>query len=155
MEEDVVDEDDERPVDAAGRDRGVLQRSGRFEIQVVAVERYVQCPAGTGHPGKFRDLVSQPGGKVDAAGRDAEQDDGRRVLAVQRSLLDDLMGDAGNRSADVLCGHQFPVGVAAGFPVGAASVAAQDQTSFSASRDGSLKDVASRQRSTRLERPFQ
>jgi hypothetical protein len=45
------------------------------------------------------------------------------------------VGDAGNGPADIRRGHQFPVGVSR---VGSAQV---PLTSFSASLDGSLKDV--------------
>ena len=63
-----------------------------------------------GDTGELGDLVGEPGGQRDAAGRDAEQDHARRVGTVERGLLDDLMSDAGNGPADVRRGHQFPVG---------------------------------------------
>ena len=43
--EDVVDEDDQRAVDAALGNRGVLQRAGRLGVEVVAVERDVERAA--------------------------------------------------------------------------------------------------------------
>ena len=60
--------------------------------------------------GELVDLLGEPGGQRDAAGRDAEQDDARRIGTVERGLLDDLVRDAGDGPADVRCGHQFPVG---------------------------------------------
>ena len=108
--EDVVDEDDQRAVDAALGDRGVLERAGRLGVEVVAVERDVEGAAGDGDAGELVDLVGEPGGERDAAGRDAEEDDARRVGTVERGLLDDLVRDAGDGPADVRGGHQLPVG---------------------------------------------
>ena len=61
--------------------------------------------------GELPDLVGEPGGQRDAAGRNAEQDDARRVGTVECGLLDDLVSDAGDGPTDVRRGHQFPVGV--------------------------------------------
>ena len=57
----------------------------------------------------------------------------RCVRTVERGLFDDLMSDPGDGSADVRCGHQLPVG--------AWRAHEATLTSFSASLDGSLKDV--------------
>ena len=89
----------------------VLQRPRRLDVEVVAVERDVEGAVRDVDTGELVDLVGEPGGQGDAAGRDAEQDDARRVGTVQGGLLDDLVGDAGNGPADVRRGHQFPVGV--------------------------------------------
>src|SRR4029453_11976414 len=80
--EDVVDEDDQCVVDAALRNRGVLQRPGRLDVEVVAVERDVQRAVRNRDAGEFFDLVGQPGGEGDAAGRDAEEDDAGCVGTV-------------------------------------------------------------------------
>ena len=88
----------------------------------------------------------EPGGQGDASGGDAEQDDAGRVGTVECGLLDDLMGDPGDGPADVRVGHQFPVGARRVW--GCAQVTL---TSFSASLDGSLKDVElPRELNTRL-----
>ena len=108
--EHVVDEDDQRVVDAALGDRGVLQRPRRLDVEVVAVERDVQGAVRHRDAGELLDLVGEPGGQGDAPGRDAQQDDAGRVGTVERGLLDDLVGDAGDGPADVRGGHQFPVG---------------------------------------------
>ena len=130
--QDVVDQDHERAVDAALGNRGVLQRPRRLDVEVVAVERDVQRPVRNGDVGEFLDLLGEPRGQGDAAGGDAEEDDAGRVGTVECGLFDDLMGNAGDGPADVRGGHQFPVG---------ARRAQVTLTSFSASRDGSLKDV--------------
>ena len=88
----------------------VLQRPRRLDVEVVAVERDVQRAVRERDAGELVDLLRQPGGQRDAAGRDAEQDDAGRVGTIQSGLFDDLMGDAGNGAADVGRGHQFPVG---------------------------------------------
>ena len=109
--EHVVDEDDQRPVDAALGNGGVLQGARRLEVEVVAVERDVQRPARHRDVRELLDLVGQPGGQGDAPGRDAEKDDfGRTGRIIQSGLFDDLMGDAGDGPADVRSGHQLPVG---------------------------------------------
>ena len=108
--EDVVDEDDQSVVDAALGDRGVLQRPRRLDVEVVAVERDVERTVRDRDVGEFLDLVGEPGGQGDAPGRDAEEDDARRVGTVECGLFDDLMGDAGDGPADVRSGHQLPVG---------------------------------------------
>ena len=61
--------------------------------------------------GELPNLVGEPGRQRDAAGRNAEQDDPRRVGTAESGLLDDFVSDAGNGPADVRRGHQFPVGV--------------------------------------------
>ena len=76
-----------------------------------------------------------PRGKGHTPGRDAEKDDAWRIGTVECGLLDDFVSDAGNGAAYVGRGHQFPVGVRR---VGGAQAT---KTSFSASLDGSLKDV--------------
>ena len=60
--------------------------------------------------GELLDLLGEPGGQGDAAGRNAEEDDARRIRTVESGLLDDLVSDAGNGPTDVRRGHQFPVG---------------------------------------------
>ena len=109
--EDIVDEDDQGAVDAPLRNGGVLEGTGRLEVEVVAVERDVQRAVRDRDAGEFVDLLSQPRGQGDAPGGDAEEDDFRRTgWIIQSGLLDDLMGDAGDGSTDVRCGHKFPVG---------------------------------------------
>src|SRR5205085_2119230 len=97
--EDIVDEDDQGAVDAPLRNGGVLEWTGRLEVEVVAVERDVQRAVRDRDAGEFVDLVGQPRSQRDAPGRDAEEDDFRRTgWIIQSGLLDDLMGDAGNGS---------------------------------------------------------
>ena len=134
--EDVVDQDHERAVDAALGNRRVLQRPRGLAVEVVAVERDVEGTVRNGDVGEFLDLVREARGQGDAPGRDAEEDDARRVGTVECGLLNDLMGDAGDGAVDVRCGHQFPVGARRGWRVHEETL-----TSFSASLDGSLKDV--------------
>ena len=90
-------------------DRRVLQRAGRLEVQVVAVERDVESAVRHRDPGEFGDVAGEPGGQRDAAGRDAQQHHVRRVGAVQCRLLDDLVRDARDGPTYVCGGHQFPV----------------------------------------------
>ena len=83
---------------------------GGLMVEVVAVERDVERTVRDRDAGEFLDLVGEPGGQGDAPGRDAEEDDARRVGTVESGLFDDLMGDAGDGPADVRSGHQLPVG---------------------------------------------
>ncbi len=131
--EHVVDQDHQRAVDATLGNRGVLQRPRGLDVEVIAVQRDVQRAARHVDAGELADLVGDPGGQRHTAGRNAEEDDARRVRVVQCGLFDDLMSDAGDGTADVGGGHQFPVG--------ARRAHGETLTSFSASLDGSLKDV--------------
>ena len=96
-EQHVVDQHDDLVVDVVG-DLGVLERASGLEPQVVAEHRDVECACGDvaafdlGHP-----LGDAPR-EMDAARRDAEQDDAGRVAVA----LEDLVRDASQSSRDVL-----------------------------------------------------
>ena len=114
--EHVVDEDHKTAVDAPGGYRGLLQRSGRLEVQVVPVQGDVEPAVGDGSAAEFVDFLGEPIRQRDTASRDTQQDDTRRVGTVQGGFLDDLVGDAGNGSTDVRIGHKFTVGDAQELP---------------------------------------
>ncbi|CPU64686.1 Uncharacterised protein [Mycobacteroides abscessus] len=80
-------------------------------------------------------MCGEPLGEGGSAGRDADQDDAGRVTGVRkRGLFDDLMRDTRDGPADICGGQQF-----------ASFNRILRETSFSASLDGSLKDVTYRQ----------
>ncbi len=89
----------------------VFERPRRLGVEIVAVERDVESAVRDVDSAELPDLVGEPGGQRNAAGRNAEQDDAGRVWTVERGLLDDFVSDAGNGPTDVRRGHQFPVGV--------------------------------------------
>ena len=135
--EHVVDEHHGLAVDAARRDVGRHQRPGGLEAQVVAVHGDVERAdrhrdaLDRGHP------FGDPLGQGYAARGNPEQDQvGGAAVA-----LEDLVGDAGEGPGDV-------TGVEDGARFRRDSVLRAGWahtcglTSFSASRDGSLKDVA-------------
>ena len=98
------------PSTAPGRHLGVLQGPGRAQPEVVAVQGDVERADRRGLALELADPVGQAAGQVDAAGRDAEQDD---VLAAV-GALQDLVRDAGQRPPDLLGGeYRFPGGTLA------------------------------------------
>ena len=104
----------------------LCERAGRLLAQVVAVHRDVELADGDRDALDAGDALADAAGQRHAAGVEAEQDEVGGALVA----LEDLVGDAGQRPGDVTgVEHDARVGHAA-------------RTSFSASRDGSLKDVA-------------
>ena len=136
-EEHVVDEDDGLAVDAARRDLGGQQRAGRLHPQVVAVHRDVERADRHVVPLDGGDPLGDPLGQRHAPAGDAEQDEVLGALVA----LEDLVGDAGEGPGDVGASSTMraaSVGRGGGLLRWAQ---ASCRTSFSASRDGSLKDV--------------
>ena len=139
-EEHVVDQDDDLVVDAAVGDLRREQRPGGLQAQVVAVHRDVERPARHGGALDGGDPLGDPLGERDAARRDAEQDEVVGALVA----LEDLVGDAAQGPGDVARVEDGAVGAGTGRRGDDDAWQAQAsacQTSFSASRDGSLKDV--------------
>ena len=96
-EEHVVDEDDQPAVDAVAGDLGAGQRAGGPHAQVVAVHGDVERADRDLAAGDLFELVGQPAGEEDAAGRDAEE---HHVVGAL-GAFDDLVGDAGQHPRDV------------------------------------------------------
>ena len=127
-EEHVVDEHHDLAVDAAGRHLGLVRARGSGCLR--RSSRYIvtsSLPTATATPSTAGDPLGDPAGEGHPAGGDAEQDEVVGALVA----LEDLVGDAGQCPGDV-------TGVEDDARVGHVAAA---RTSFSASRDGSLKDV--------------
>ena len=116
--------------------------AGRVLAQVVAIHRDVE--RAERHLGALDlgDPLGDPAGEVDAAGGDAEEDESLGALVA----LEDLVGDAGEGPGDVT-GVENGAALGNGWSLGGGCVGGwvrghhQIRTSFSASQDGSLKDV--------------
>ncbi|ESU49622.1 hypothetical protein P376_2404 [Streptomyces sp. HCCB10043] len=132
-EEHVVDQDDQAALDPLAGDVGAGQGARRAQPQVVAVHGDVERSDRRLPAGDLFEFVGEPTGEEHAPGRDAEQ---HHVVGAL-GAFDDLVGDTGQHTGDV-----------GGLENGARRVAGvvvlcvhKKRTSFSASRDGSLKDV--------------
>ena len=145
--EDVVDQHHRLALDAARRHLGVLRAARRVVAQVVAVHRHVERTDWHVHALDVLDPGSDPSRERDAAARDAKQHELARTLVA----LEDLVGDPGQCPVD-LTGvehHTSGGGIAlagrgkgfAGLVWGWLGAHGGCLTSFSASPDGSLKDV--------------
>jgi hypothetical protein len=141
-EEHVVDEDHDLAVDPAWWHLGVVGAAGRVLAEVVAVHRDVERADRDLGPLDLRDPLADPAREVYTAGRDAEQHQVIEALVA----LEDLVGDAGQCPGDVT-GVQDGSSLGEGGCLGSRCVGRgvrrhhQIRTSFSASQDGSLKDV--------------
>ena len=96
-EQHVVDEHDRLAVDALDRDLGQLQRAHAVQPQVVAVHRGVERADRHVAILDLRDLVGDPAGERDAAGRDAEHDEVVGAVVA----LDDLVRDPGQGAGQI------------------------------------------------------
>ena len=96
-EQHVVDQDNGLAVDALGRDLGQLEGADAAKSQVVAVHRGVE--GADRHVAAFDrgDLIGDPAGQRDAAGRDAEHGEPLGTVIA----FDDFVGDAGERAGEV------------------------------------------------------
>jgi hypothetical protein len=109
-EQHVIDEDHGLAVHAARRNLGALQRPGRSQPQVVAVQGDVERPDRGRVALELADPVGQPAGQVDATGGDAEQHEALAAVGA----LEDLVRDPGQRPADLIGGeYRFPGGTGA------------------------------------------
>jgi hypothetical protein len=134
-EEHVVDEDDQPAVDAVTGDLGAGQRTRRVHAQVVAVHGDVEGADRDRAAGDLRELVGQPAGQEDTPGGNAEE---HHVVGAL-GAFDDLVGDAGQHPRDVGALENGPrIGLVLLLVLLGVHT---KRTSFSASRDGSLKDV--------------
>ncbi len=130
-EEHVVDEDDQPAVDAVTGDLGAGEGARRVHAQVVAVHGDVERADRDLALGDLLQLVGEPPGEEDAAGRDAEE---HHVVGAL-GAFDDLVGDAGQDPGDVGTLENGPrIGVRARGRV--LLLVHTKRTSFSASRDG-------------------
>ena len=111
--------------------------AGRLQPQVVAVHRHVERADRDVVPLDRGDPLGDPLRQRHPAARDAEQDEVVGALVA----LEDLVGDAGQGPGDVaVVEDRAAVGRRAAV-LSAGLAAMRAPTSFSASRDGSLKDV--------------
>ena len=101
--EDVVDEDDRRPVQVERQVRALHDRLLGDERQVVAVEGDVERPDRDRGRLVLGDRGGDPAGERHAAALDAHEDQSGRP----RLLLHDLVGDADRGPADLVRGHDL------------------------------------------------
>ena len=104
--QDVVDEDDRRVVEVERQVGALDDRLGGHEREVVPVERDVERPDRQADALVLLDRIAQPTGERHAAPLDA--DEGQSVGAAV--LLDQLVGDAHDRPADLVRGHDAAAG---------------------------------------------
>ena len=96
--EHVVDEDHDLAVDARRGNRGVTERPGWTQPQVVAVHGDVERACRGGPPLGLGQLGSQAARERHSPGRDAEQNH----VAGAVGALEDLVRDPGERAADLV-----------------------------------------------------
>ena len=132
-EQHVVDEHDDLAVDAAVRDLGRQQGAGRAHPQVVAVHRHVERADGHVAGPRPRRSARRCGGPAGRRGWGCPAGPGRRRPCCARGSRARCGSAPGRcRGGPARCGRRRAAGVAQ---------ARGGRTSFSASRDGSLKDV--------------
>src|SRR5262249_49438853 len=101
--EDVVDEDDGGSIEGERQIRALHARLAGHEREVVAVEGDVERADGDRGHLVLRDRGGDPAGERHAAALDADEGE----PGGSRLLLDDLVGDADRRAADLVRGHDL------------------------------------------------
>ena len=99
----VVDEDDRPAIDARRQRRALDDRLLGDHRQVVAVERDVERPDRDLDPLVLGDRGRDPAGERDAATLDPDE----QQAVGPGLLLDDLVGQADRRAADLVRGHDL------------------------------------------------
>jgi hypothetical protein len=101
--EDVVDQDHRPPVEVEREVRSLHHGLLGNDRQVVAIEGDVEGADGQVDRLVLADRIRDPAGQRDAPALDADQGEAVR----SGLLLDDLVGDADGRAADLLGGHDL------------------------------------------------